>query len=163
MLDADIENYFVSIAHDKLLTLVGQSQRPEDARAGRRWLQARVMEDGVVQVTCGGNAAGWCDLALLSNIYLHVLDRVWAEQWPKHHEAIGAVCGRLRLVDVPNGTVVLRRGRQAASRHAHQAGTETTPTKVKTRRVVLTRGQEGLRLPGLPSAVKRMSGRLWQQ
>jgi hypothetical protein len=45
----------------------------------RLWLQAGVMEDGVVRHPVAGTPQGGVISPLLSNIYLHVLDRVWAK------------------------------------------------------------------------------------
>ena len=41
----------------------------------RQWLQAGVMEDGVVSHPVAGTPQGGVISPLLSNIYLHVLDR----------------------------------------------------------------------------------------
>ena len=82
VLDADICDYFSSIDHEKLLTLV--RQRISDRRVLRLlrlWLAAGVLEAGQVQRTLAGTPQGGVISPLLSNIYLHVLDRVWEDRW----------------------------------------------------------------------------------
>ena len=46
----------------------------------RQWLAAGVMEDGQWTRTMAGTPQGGVISPLLSNIYLHVLDRVWEDR-----------------------------------------------------------------------------------
>lgn len=158
VLDADIRDYFGSIDHDKLMKLV--ERRVSDRRMLkllRGWLEAGVMEGGAVSASVAGVPQGGVISPLLSNIYLHVLDRLWTKQ--------SAPLGT--LVRYADDFVVLCRTKkdceQAEARVRAilaRLGLELHPEK--TRRAELYDGKEGFEFLG-HYLRKRMSGMLWEQ
>jgi group II intron reverse transcriptase/maturase len=158
VLDADIRNYFGSIDHEKLMKLLGR--RISDRRMLkllRHWLEAGVMEDGVVHATVAGTPQGGVISPLLSNIYLHVLDVLWT----RHSASLGT------LVRYCDDFVVMCRTRKdcelAEARIKvilERLGLELHPDK--TRRVGLYDGEQGFDFLGCHLR-KRLSGRLWAQ
>jgi group II intron reverse transcriptase/maturase len=158
VLDADIRDYFGSIDQTKLLTLV--ALRISDRRVLkllRQWLTAGVMEQGQRRETLSGTPQGGVISPLLSNIYLHVLDRVWETK-----------CARLgTLVRYADDFVVMcdtkAQVEEARRRVEHvltRLGLELHPEK--TRLVDLSRGCEGFDFLGCHLR-KRMSGPIWER
>ena len=158
VLDADIQDYFGSIDHEKLMRLV--ALRVCDRRVLkllRQWLEAGVMEGGRETAMLSGTPQGGVISPLLSNIFLHVLDRVWEDRY--------AHLGR--LVRYADDFVVVCRTHAACEEAEERVRTilnrlGLTLHPTKTKRVDLSRGRQGFDFLGC-TLRKRMSGRLWEQ
>ncbi len=93
MVEIDLQSYFTSIPHDKLLTLI--RQRVVDGsmlRLIKQSLKVGVAYRGQVERTTRGVPQGSPVSPLYSNIYLNLLDQVWHKR--HYPEKLGATLHR---------------------------------------------------------------------
>jgi RNA-directed DNA polymerase len=82
VLDADLESFFDSIDHQRLIELL--EHRIGDNRVLRlirKWLKAGVIEDGVWSPGSEGSPQGAVISPLLANVFLHYVVDLWIEDW----------------------------------------------------------------------------------
>jgi len=139
VVDGDIRKYFDSIDHSKLMVLV--RQRVSDKKVLKLiegWLKAGVLTEGRLMPTQEGTPQGGVISPLLSNIFLHLLDKVWN----KRYEKLG------KLIRYADDFVVLCPTRQRAEESLKvlkgllgRLGLELHPEKTKL--VEMGLGKEG--------------------
>jgi RNA-directed DNA polymerase len=86
MLDADIRDFFTQLDQSWLERFL--EHRIADKRVLRliqKWLRAGVIEDGEWSATEAGTAQGASVSPLLSNVFLHYVFDLWADQWRRRH------------------------------------------------------------------------------
>jgi group II intron reverse transcriptase/maturase len=82
ILDADIRSFFDTLSHEWLVRFVEHRiADPRVVRHIRKWLNAGVLEEGVLTEPEEGTPQGGSISPLLANIYLHYALDLWAEQW----------------------------------------------------------------------------------
>jgi group II intron reverse transcriptase/maturase len=158
VLDADIRDYFGSIDHAKLMVLI--ERRLSDQRVLkllRQWLAAGVLENGTWTPTMAGTPQGGVISPLLSNIYLHVLDRVWEDRCAHVGTLVRYADDFVVMCDT---TTAVEEARQRVSAVLTRLGLELHPEKTRT--VDLSHGREGFDFLGCHLR-KRMSGPMWER
>jgi group II intron reverse transcriptase/maturase len=157
VVEIDIEKFFDSIDHEKLMKLV--ERRISDRRVLkllRQWLKAGVLEEGRLEGTDLGSPQGGVISPLLANIYLDALDGIWERR-----------CQDLgRLVRYADDAVVLCRSKVEAEESLRRLGLimERLSLKLhpdKTRIVELGLGKQGFVFLGcyLRIVLSRFKGR----
>ena len=96
ILDADIAGCFDSLSQERLVDFL--KLRIGDRRLLRligKWLKAGILEEGLLTVPEQGTPQGSVISPLLSNVYLHYVLDLWAEEWRQRHARGDVIIVRL--------------------------------------------------------------------
>src|SRR5450631_4059919 len=139
VVDVDLKSYFDTISHELPLELV--ERRVGDVqvlRLIRGWLKAGVMEEGKVTHPDRGSPQGGVISPLLSNIFLHEVDRQWCG-------SNGIAIADVRLIRFADDMVLLARTEQQARVAWEHLQTQVTRHQEKRPEKKL---EEGFAFPG---------------
>jgi len=135
IVDVDLQSYFDTIDHELLIRLVERRVGDKQVlRLIRAWLKAGILEEGKVTHPNRGTPQGGVISPLLSNIFLHEIDRQWQGD---EQTAI--------LVRYADDMVILTRTRQQAEQAWQQLQAQFTQLRLtvnpdKSRLTTLTEG-----------------------
>ena len=86
ILDVDVQSFFDSVDHSWLIRFIEHRVGdPRMIRLIRKWLKAGVVDEGQWVATDEGTPQGSVISPLLSNVYLHYVFDLWAQQWRQRH------------------------------------------------------------------------------
>ena len=86
IIDVDLENYFGSIDHKKLVAILRMKIKDERfIRYIVRMLKAGILSDGELRMSDEGSPQGSCCSPILSNIFAHYALDVWFRDIVKKH------------------------------------------------------------------------------
>ena len=145
VVDIDIEQFFDKVNHDKLIQILREQVNDSTTlNLIRKYLKARVMENGLEKATITGVPQGSVISPLLANIYLNTLDRLW--------EKYGLTHGI--LVRYADDTVIICKNKKSANHALNllqyiMAKLDLKLHPVKTKIISMWDGKEGFDFLGM--------------
>ena len=157
-LDADIRGYFDAIDHDRLMEeLRKRISGRRVLKLLRQRLEAGVLEEGELRAPVLGTPQGGVISPLLANVYLHVLDRRWRDEYAHLGTLVRYADDFVVMCDTKAACAAAEEAVRGIPGDLHL---ELHPEK--TRRVELADGKEGFDCLGC-HLHKRMGGRIWER
>jgi len=157
IVDVDLRSYFDSIDHEKLMDLVKRRVGDTEVlRLIRAWLKAGVMDEGKVISPVRGTPQGGVLSPLLSNIFLHEIDRQWCK-------STGEAVESARLIRYADDMVLMATSTRTAIKswdrlQSQFTGLSLTVNEEKSR---VTTIKAGFRFLGFEFRIKRGILYMW--